>query len=90
MTSAHLDALYQCLRGALDPGTQKQAEAALEEFAARPGCCSCLVVTLRGPVGSVLAYCLGINHGVGSGCTQCECSTICGTAGSGGWGKGSC
>ncbi|GMH34265.1 hypothetical protein BSKO_02099 [Bryopsis sp. KO-2023] len=42
-----LESVYQCLRGALQPASQKPAEAALEELASRPGFCSCLVEIIK-------------------------------------------
>ena len=37
--------LFACLKGALEPASQKQAEAALKSLEARPGFCSCLTVS---------------------------------------------
>lgn len=37
--------LFECLKGALEPTSQKQAEAALKSLEARPGFCSCLTVS---------------------------------------------
>ena len=56
--------LFECLQGALQPGTQKQCEAVLLGLEQRPGYSSCLLVTFS----PSSAVCLRVGEAITSAC----------------------